>query len=447
MSDQGDAAAAHVNGSQAVQIGTGNTMHANWGSKPPLDPVALGALSPHVAVSRLQQLPHDELVDFFARAKLEDVSEILEVFLEIDIAKVIAALGDINSRKATELISKISEGDKDPLNVLPEAALEIARKAVNLGWNDAGPLKHFISTYYRKYADGHVHWSGESGVRSTTGVIDDYFTANSLQCVGATGDEGRASSSPDGTNGTRQQFRYGTVYSSIHGTYRVVDDRDYEVEGGSSGWLGFPRGEYKRKRGFGGYQNFEGGKIYSYVKRVGNSERKEVVRFAVREGFMSTLPNQVWRPTSKEIDVTSSSGTLGSVQRFAVELESGICETAIYFDKPDYIIVKPEIWDYYSKLGAEKSWLGFPTAWQMIDSPSGYETQLFEEGTIYWRPGISPIAVPEAVRKCAPTSYFDFPVTEQQPMGTGGSDRIQFFNGGVVTYRDGKYEAWVRPSE
>lgn len=73
-----------VGGSQGVQIGTGNNQYNAWMPKPPLDPAALGALNPHTAVTRLQQLSHDELVGFFARAEPGDVSEILEAFLAVD---------------------------------------------------------------------------------------------------------------------------------------------------------------------------------------------------------------------------------------------------------------------------------------------------------------------------------------------------------------------------
>jgi hypothetical protein len=36
-------------------------------------------------------------------------------------------------------------------------------------------------------------------------------------------------------------------------------------------------------------------------------------------------------------------------------------------------------------------------------------------------------------------------VSEEQPIGTGPGDRIQFFEDAVVTLRDGKRELWPRP--
>ena len=76
--------------------------------------------------------------------------------------------------------------------------------------------------------------------------------------------------------------------------------------------------------------------------------------------------------------------------------------------------------------------------------------QLFEGGVIYWQTEDGSIAVRKEVSDLIAKEGdlgrgVSFPVTQEQPMGIGGSDRIQFFNGGVVTCRDGKYEIWLRP--
>src|ERR1700761_2107752 len=84
-----------VRGSQGVFAGFSGNQYNSWGPKTPLDPAALGALNPHTAVDRLLKLSHEELVDFFARATPDDVSEIIGVFLETDRSRVIAVLGDI----------------------------------------------------------------------------------------------------------------------------------------------------------------------------------------------------------------------------------------------------------------------------------------------------------------------------------------------------------------
>lgn len=151
-------------------------------------------------------------------------------------------------------------------NLLPEVAQEIAREAARLRWTGAGPLRFFSKAYTRKYEYGHVHWSNESGTRTTTGVIDHYYAANDRECVGATGDQESESFSPFGTGGIRQKFVNGTIYASGRGVFRVTDDKFYDDEMGSIGWLGFPIEGSKATRGLGRLQRFEGGVISSYYK-------------------------------------------------------------------------------------------------------------------------------------------------------------------------------------
>jgi hypothetical protein len=211
MSNQGPSgevpANANVSG-QGIQIGTGNNQYNAWMPKVPLDPAVLGALSPHTAVARLQQLPHDELVDFFARASPDDVVEILGVFSRDDLAKLVTTLADLNRRKATELIRAIGTSRIDRL---PEAAQAIARKAASLRWTDAGPLEHFDTGYARRYKNGRVFWSHEFGTRTTVGVMDEYCTAHDLTWGFPTDDQKTVRSSSSLTDAILQKFEFGIV--------------------------------------------------------------------------------------------------------------------------------------------------------------------------------------------------------------------------------------------
>jgi hypothetical protein len=204
VKDEGDPAGVTVTGSEGIVIGSGNSQYNNWILKPPLDPVALGALNPHTAVARLQQLTHEELVDFFARAKPEDVSEILTVFYEFDRDAVVTILGDINRLKATELIDAVCG---DALTDLPEAAQQIARKAASLGWTHAGPLIALSGMtklqYVRRYKNGPMHarvfWSDRFGASVTVAALDDYWTEK-LHTLGvANGDQEVMPTLPYGT--------------------------------------------------------------------------------------------------------------------------------------------------------------------------------------------------------------------------------------------------------
>lgn len=431
---------------QGVQIGSGNNQYNAWMPKH-LDPASITGLNPHTALVRLQQFTHDDLVDFFARVPSDDVTEILEVFLEADVSRVVGALGDISRRKAEELISIVSEGTGDPLNELPEAAQAIAREAARLRWAGAGPLQFFSKAYTRKYEYGHVHWSNESGTRTTTGVIDDYYAANDRECVGATGDQESESFSPFGTGGIRQKFVYGTIYASEHGVFRVTADKFYDDEMGSIGWLGFPIEESKATRGLGRLQWFEGGVISSYYK-----ERQHHA-ITVRNEIAGVLPDQRWRALSEEVTITSTTGAKGTVQGFEVAGKSGIYATNVYLadEGRGPVAVSAAIWNYYSSLGAAESWLGFPLAREQILSDRA-RFQKFEMGVIYWQHEGVPIAVPTAVLDLVAQSYespgkLGFPISETRRIYGGESDLIQFFELGVVTLRDGKGEIWIRPLE
>jgi uncharacterized protein with LGFP repeats len=320
--------------------------------------------------------------------------------------------------------------------------------AAHLRWDDSEPLKYFESkkVYARKYDKGRVFWDWLIQVVTTTGEIDDYWTEKGTDSGFPVDDQETASPSPCDTTGVRQKFTNGMVYSSEHGSYLIADKKCYEREGGSGGWLGFPVSGRERNGQLGDLQIFEGGAIYSYVV-----EGTEALRsFAVRREVADVLPDsRPWRPVSKLTHTVSSSGTPSAVQHFEVGLESGTCATAVYSSKHyGPVIGAPEVWEYYTKLGAEKSWLGFPIGQRQVKLPTrlGLGFQRFQVGRIYWQHGIGPIAVrAEIVELTELHDSLGHPVSDEQPFGVDGSDRIQFFDGGVVTYRDGKYEIWLRP--
>jgi hypothetical protein len=452
----GEVPRVSVSASQGVVVGSGNIQNNNWAPKPPLDPVVLSGRNPHTAVALLRQVPHDELVDFFIRASPGDVSEILDVFVDVDLDKLIATLGDLNRRKAAELIDAI-DPDEYPagLDEVPVAAEEIARKAAGLGWADPEPLDGFQEGYARKYQNGRVFWSGQFGTRTTVGAIDDCIEDDEEHNPWdfPVGDQEPAipSPAPFETEGVCQQFKRGMVYSSEYGTFLIFSDSHYENTGGSGGWLGFPIGEVE-DRPDGYVQNFEGGMIYARGGSRGDSGLRRV--YEVRREVISVLPDQDWRPISQETTTVSSYGWRGTVQHFEVQLVSGTCEVAVYSPKQwqfGPMTVMPGVWDYYSKMGAETSWLGFPNHHSGIGRWSATAgADYFEGGVIYWRVGSDPIAVRKAVADLAGQDWgwrsrLGFPVTEEASADSGESDSIQFFENGVVTLRDGEYEVWLRP--
>jgi hypothetical protein len=356
VKDEGEVPAIDVSGGQGVQAGTGNVQYNAWVPIPPLDPVAMSELNPHAAVTRLQSLSHNELVDFFVRASADDVAELLTVFLEADEAKVVAVLADMNRRRSTELIKPLVAAAQW-LASLPEAVEGITDKATALKWvyaESAGTLERFADGYVRKYKSGRVIWSDDHGAHAVSGEIEEFWTDNKELLDFPEGDSETTASSPFGTVGIRQPFEGITVYSSKHGVYAVdwISMECYEGERGSAGWLGFPIGSDIEKLWGGWIQPFEGGAIYSLDAGLAYAVSREVV---------DALPgDQEFLPVSKEVATKSSFGTSGTVQRFKVNLQGGVRETAVYSSEGHAVVfvVAPEVWSYYHELGGEGSWLG-----------------------------------------------------------------------------------------
>lgn len=181
--------------------------------------------------------------------------------------------------------------------------------------------------------------------------------------------------------------------------------------------------------------------MYTYIKEAPES-------VALPQEIADALPYG-WRPVSKEALAKSSSGM--TAVHVEGETESGTYETVVYWDEKDKpVFLEPKVWVYYNRLGAEKSWLGFPVGRTLMQPLSGIARQRFEGGTTYWESGKDAIGVRKAVEDFIFQDRdlrwrLGFPVSEEQPEGIGASGSIQFFQGGVITCRDGKYEVLLRP--
>lgn len=454
VKDDGEDASVSITGGQAVQVGSGNVMHNTWTPKPPSDLAALSALSPHVAVARLQRLSHDDLVDLFARASPEDATAVLATFFDADEQAVIAILGDVNRRKATALVELLPGAS---LTLLPEAAEEIAREAASLKWAHAGVLECLVSGYSRRYGPGRIFWRSMLGALAVSGEIETY-RANGDWLGHPISNQEDTPPSPSGTHGICQAFVGGKVYASKHGAFAVINGRFFEEEGGVDGWLGFPVTDVLE--GVDGLvQRYEGGTIYFPSTRG-------TAPYGVRREVIQALSDLTFRPVSKEVATESSFGTSGSVQRFQLRqdadwLESAICASERY----GAVLVKPKCWSHYYGLGAERSWLGFPTKNAYADPAvlaldfllaiyPPHLIQGFEGGVMFLQPetvavsnatlhGISALAFELADLELP--AKLGWPVSDERPIGPGDSDRIQFFQNGNVTVRDGKREIWLRP--
>jgi hypothetical protein len=112
-------------------------------------------------------------------------------------------------------------------------------------------------------------------------------------------------------------------------------------------------------------------------------------------------------------------------------------------------MVGPEIGRHYDSLGDTSSWLGFPVADTSSAEDNIHRQQGFEKGCIIIAPTleVDAIAVPADTMELITrgerrTPRIGWPTSTEQPIGAG-PDRVQFFESGVVTLRNGEREVWL----
>lgn len=373
-------ASAEVNGGQGVVVGSG--VQNNYWLKPPLD---LAALTPHAAVDRIRDTSHNDAVDVFAGTPQKDLTEVLRVLLRADESKAVAILADVNPRKAAELIGPHEE-DFPWLACLPAAAKAIAEHGVILEWHrdlGAGRLERAVQSLF-------------------------------------------------GTTGYFRRFEQGRIYwNGKNGeTYAVCGlVAKFHLEtSGTRGELGFPVAPAETGNGI-TQQRFEAGVVYSSAAGT----------FGVR-AEVADLANGAF-PVSSEKGVPF--GTAGRVQRFT---DSVGRDVAVYStsDTGVYRVVGQTL-AFYERLGGPGSNLGFPTSNSARIRGDGW-CQEFEHGSIYHRKGHGLTAVPaETLRLTGSTMHpLGWPTSAEKSVDGRAEERIQFFEHGVVTVRDGKREIWLR---
>jgi hypothetical protein len=425
-------ATVDVGGSQGVQVGTGNVQH-NWLLRSPRDFAAFAALSPHAAVTRIRQLPHDDAVDLFAQGPAEDLSEKLKALLQADESRAVAILADLHPRKAAELMSP--HEDKYPwLADLPNAAEAISQRSVELTWDrdaGAGRLERAAQSfkltdgYFRQYGQGRIYWS-DADVQ--TCVVRGPIAALYLAAGGTASELGFPINEEDSgesdleTEGSAQAFEGGIVISSSLGTYAISK----EVANECRNWLGFPISDAETHNDV-TTQHFEAGLVYA----------SDAGTFTVRAVVAERSDG--WFPSSGEENVHSATAE-GHVQPFK---NAAGREMAVYSsgDTGVHRVVGRKL-AYYVRLGGPASKLGFPTS-AATPFMNGW-IQNFQHGRIYDRPPGEPVAVSAETTALVP-NRLGWPLSEEKSVGGSADETIQFFEDGVVTGRDRGREVWVRP--
>lgn len=447
----GDVPNANVSG-QGIQVGSGNTQNNTW-LKNQLDPTYLRALNPHSAAERIRQLSHDDAVDLLTKASPRDVTDVLEALLSVDENKAVAVLADLSRDKVAHLIQPFAE-QAPWLKSLTEAAVATAKYAAKLGWGRQGKIGLLKRVkwskkdgYMRSCASGRVYWSVAYGTQAVTGAINEYHIARGLDYFGLPVSPQRAADkSPYGTMGIFQEFEHATVYSSDKGIYDVYVEhamKAYAHEGGSGGRLGFPCSEYFELDDY-YFQLFEGGAISeSWFDR---DDANAV--FAEVKDYLEGIGGLVrWFPLSPEsIGKASPSRSAYRMQHF--KDGKGNRLTVYVSEERGIHGVRGGIKAYCDGNKAAASRLGLPID-EALEVPRGW-VQRFEFGTIFDRTGREAFAVPIAIinqygEDGNISTQLRWPTSDEETFGENNDRRIQFFERGVITVRDGKREIWLRP--
>jgi hypothetical protein len=412
----------------------------------------------------------------------------------------ISLLTHLNTGKADDLIAAIGPGAAH-LKDLPEAAEAIAACEMPSDLGDkVGPLLPAIASwrktsgFYQSFTNGQIHWCSRGGAYATVGPMSRYH-------IDGGGSGGRLGfpvsppmdavpSSPFGTEGFCQRFEsswdYGhweglgakcgaSVYWSskhdAHATWGGIGEY-YEQRAGTAGPLGFPVSDETEVKGLvredgsqtvGWCQRFEGGVVYWSEKTKAIFVPNAVAEHHENHGGVF---GRLGFPVSPEITARESPyGVTGRFQRFEArrdydreildkwsESEGPGGATIYVSDAHGAQCVGWGNGHKYELLDATRSWLGFPKSEELKGQEWGAGSdctvQEFESGAIFFKPGYGSVPVPGPTMDLFALhpglrQRLGFPVAGERSLDSADQERVQFFEHGLVTFRDGKAAAWV----
>lgn len=384
----------------------------------------------------------------------------------------------------------------------------VATAAVNLcvaEWEHAiGPPRSPVMTeassaltprgFYRPCTRGTVCWTPIAGAQAILQGISHYFDQRGRyegRLGFPAGGEHEAATSRQGTDGVYQRFEErrdypddivdrwvngerggATVYwSRLHGAHATWGGigEHYERLGGTGSRLGFPVSDEDEleptHRGTRGWmQRFEGGSLY-----WSESTGAITVWGAVESYFDSrgATGGRLGFPLSAELEgAVSPQGTRGVYQRFERTWEyppdvlTGWGEgerggaTIYWSEEYGAHATGGGIGVRYEREGGPGGFLGYPTSDSVrvasTDGEAQRSYQEFEGGTVYWTSSTDTVTVAGPVVDLlrldrSVEQSLGFPTTAEASGGFAQQGRVQFFEHGVVTIKDGIAEAWSRP--
>ena len=488
---------------QGGQIGSGNTMNNVWQQERAIDAARIEHLAAYAGADYVSNLPQEDAEFVVATAAVAPAAGVLRVLLTTRKDLAMTILTRVNREKAQELVEAIGPAG-DWLKQLPLAAEAVAEGrlgAPDLG-KEQGPLslatvsQQGTNGYFQSFAGGIIHWCEAGGAQVTSGAVASYHVehggSGSRLGFPVTG-ELPAPTSPFGTDGSLQRFEgdwpypdstceflgtrcgaavYRTDEYGAHAAWGGIGEF-YELNGGSSGPLGFPVEDEAKTEpssrdagpGTAGWrQRFEGGVAY-YSEKSKTIFAPNVI--AEHHELHGGVTGHLGFPVSPELTARPSPyGTTGRYQRFEAKVDygpdirAGWVEGEMPAGATIYVSddhgVHSVGWgngELYERSGGTSGWLGFPLTGEVDRRPAESDPwcsiQEFEGGAIFYKEAHGSVPVPRLTMDFIASpeelgQQLGFPIQPEVILDPDSGDRLQFFERGLVTVQDGIKNAWLK---
>ncbi|GAB1820605.1 TIR domain-containing protein [Herbidospora sp. RD11066] len=408
---------AHGQSQQANQVGgvQNNNFYPTWQS---LTVETIGAFNAHTAAKRISQMTLDDAVPLLANLAVGTSADILNVLIALNEELAVLFLASMNRSKARELVAAVAS-PAAWLRHLPAAGeamshCEIAQGSAlgaRLGWLSRISMQG-VEGFHQNFHHGHVYWSEGGGARAISGAIAECHATQGDLGFPVTGVE-QGVLSPKGTTGRFQLFDGGAIYQ-VDGSPPIAVVAKMATHhldnGGVVGRLGFP----------------VSGEVDAAESPYGAVGRLQ--RFEYRQDYSSDIHGK-WA----EAEGRPGGGTVYRSEAHGVHS------------------VIAAIGSRYERLGGTASWLGFPTSGETDGRESPDEPwccfQRFEGGMIFWKKQYKAVLVRRDIADLLTEGHLrhlGFPIAVEESSTAEGGTRIQFFERGVVTVRNGQAEAHLR---
>ena len=274
---------------------------------------------------------------------------------------------------------------------------------------------------------GSVYWSPDTGPVTTGGGIRSAYE-NFGGPSGVLGYPTEGETDVSGGRGRVQRFQRGSVYWTPVGQGAVVFGgirNAWIAAGGEDGPMGVPTGnERPTADGKGSMQVFERGSVYWSAATGAHPVRGGMLGTWLASGA-ETGPNGY--PTSAE---TASGDGRGQIQHFQRGSIHWTATTGAH-------VVRGAIAGIWLASGGTGGPLGYPTATERTTPNGNGQMQTFERGTVYWSASTGARIVRGDIAATytaagGSSGVLGLPTAEATATGTGGTGRVQTFQGGTI---------------